>query len=405
MRVSRHNGRSGSHGTYNPKHNDREFDVDKADGVRDEMTPNNVYWNCIDKRIVRHKDLSEKDLSFTEAERQFYEIAYGDFLLKQNERHIASRHKERCRTMDDIRENPKTCPEETIYQIGNIDSHVNPDVLAKVAVEFFKEHQKRYGDHVHILNWSLHLDESTPHIHERHVFDVINQHGERCPKQEQACKEMGFELPDPGAKQGRYNNRKMSYDKECRLLLLDICRKHGLSIEEEPIYGGKEYLEKQEYINDKLNSDIENKQKKLDDIDAFVKEVSDIAYEKACEAMVEPIVEESHKENNKVIEEYKKWLMADERKAPKEKRTYASDRISKIQDKLTNAKATVISAIKKAFRLPDRKKVYTAEIAKAVKPSIMERLRLAKESADKENAARSAVNIERKRNNISDLER
>lgn len=402
MRVSRHNGRSGSHGTYNPKHNDREFDVDKADDIRDKMTPYNIYWNCIDKRPVKHKDLSENDLSFTEAEKLFYENAYGDYLLNQNERHIASRHKERCRTMDDIRENPKTCPEETIYQIGNMDSHIDPDTFAKITVEFFNEHQKRYGKHVHILNWSLHLDESTPHIHERHVFDVINRYGERCPKQEQACKEMGFELPDPTAKQGRYNNRKMSYDRACRQLLLDICRSHGIEIEEEPIYGGKEYLEKQEYINEKLNAEIGDKQKKLDDIDSLVKEVSDIAYEKACEALVEPIVNESHKENNKVIEEYKTWLMSDERKAPEETRAYASERISRIQERLSNAKTTVISAIRKVFRLPDRKKAYTAQIEKAVKPRIMEKLRLAKEKADKENAARSAVSI--KRNN-RDLER
>ena len=191
----------------------------------------------------------------------------------------------------------------------------------------------------------------------------------------------------------------MSYDRECRQLLLDICREHGLSIDEEPIYGGKEYLEKQEYISDKLSSEIESRQKKLNDIDALVKEVSDIAYEKACEALIEPIIEESHKENNKVIEEYKKWLMSDERKAPKETRTYAADRLSKIQDKLTSARNAVISAIRKAFKLPDRKKVYTVEIAKAIKPSIMERLRLAKEKADKENSARSAINIERKRNN------
>ena len=102
MRVSRHNGRSGSHGAYNPKHNDREFDVDKADGVREKMTPHNIYWNCIDNRIVGHGDLSEKDTSFTESEKIFYETNYHDFLEGQNERHIASRHKERCRTMDDL---------------------------------------------------------------------------------------------------------------------------------------------------------------------------------------------------------------------------------------------------------------------------------------------------------------
>ena len=42
------------------------------------------------------------------------------------------------------------------------------------------------GSHVHILNWALHLDESTPHIHERHVFDCENQYGEIAPQQEKA---------------------------------------------------------------------------------------------------------------------------------------------------------------------------------------------------------------------------
>ena len=112
MRLSKHNGRSGSHGTYNPKHNDRQFDVERADGVKEDMTPSNIYWNCIDDRIVSHRDLGENDLSFVEAEKRFYEITYGDYLTNQNERHIATRHKERCRTMDQLREDPKTCPED-----------------------------------------------------------------------------------------------------------------------------------------------------------------------------------------------------------------------------------------------------------------------------------------------------
>ena len=30
-------------------------------------------------------------------------------------------------------------------------------------------------------SWALHLDEGTPHIHERHVFDCENRYGELCP--------------------------------------------------------------------------------------------------------------------------------------------------------------------------------------------------------------------------------
>ncbi len=84
-----------------------------------------------------------------------------------------------------------------------------------MTFDFLNQLQERYGDHMHILDWVLHLDEGTPHIHERHVFDVVNKYGERQPKQEDALKKMGFELPDPEKKSGKYNNRKMSFDAEC----------------------------------------------------------------------------------------------------------------------------------------------------------------------------------------------
>ena len=103
------------------------------------------------------------------------------------------------------------------------------------TIEFLNEVSKRYGSHVHILDWALHVDEGTPHIHERHVFDVINKYGERQPKQEQALKELGFEPPDPTKKISKYNNRKISFDAECRKLLLDICKSHGRQVDEEPI--------------------------------------------------------------------------------------------------------------------------------------------------------------------------
>lgn len=54
-----------------------------------------------------------------------------------------------------------------------MDGAVSADVLAQVSAEYFEEFNRRYGSHVHILDWALHLDEATPHIHERHVFDAI----------------------------------------------------------------------------------------------------------------------------------------------------------------------------------------------------------------------------------------
>ena len=378
MRVSRHNGRSGSHGTYNPKHNDRQFDVGKADGVKEDLTPFNIYWNCIDDRIVRHDELGENDLSFLEAEKRFYETAYHDYYIAQNERHIASRHKERCWTMDDLRENPKTCPEETIYQIGNIDCHVDPEVLASIADEFFREHKRRYGEHVHILNWALHLDESTPHIHERHVFDVINDKGERCPKQEQACEEMGFDLPDPSKKKGRFNNRKMSYDKECRQLLLDICKAHGLQIDEEPVYGGKQYLEKQEYIVEKLNTKATDMKEMIDDTQKLVDQMADTAYEKACEALIDKVADETVNEHESIIKRLSDWVKSNDCSYPAPCKKGALNVLKLLQGSFDDLKLQIRSKVRKALNLPDVKKACTKEIAEKVKPSIHGLLKAAK---------------------------
>ena len=85
----------------------------------------------------------------------------------QNERNAKIRHTERNRSIPDLLSSRKTCPEETIYQLGTLDEHASGEVLLAVVTEFIEEFKARFGDHVHVLDWALHLDESTPHIHER----------------------------------------------------------------------------------------------------------------------------------------------------------------------------------------------------------------------------------------------
>ena len=46
MKLTRHNGRSGKHGTYNPRHNDRRFDVENSEHIDAERARQNVYWDC-----------------------------------------------------------------------------------------------------------------------------------------------------------------------------------------------------------------------------------------------------------------------------------------------------------------------------------------------------------------------
>lgn len=79
MKATRHNGRSGKHGSYNPKHNDRQFDISHSEHIDEELALQNVYWDCYGGRRASAETL-ENDESFEEIELRFYHDNYQDFV-------------------------------------------------------------------------------------------------------------------------------------------------------------------------------------------------------------------------------------------------------------------------------------------------------------------------------------
>ena len=380
MRASRHNGRSGKHGVYDVKHNDRNFDVGNSEHIEAERTKLNVYWDCYQGYCL-NGDTSERKMTFTEIEKAYYFEHYGDHVDAQNERNEKAGHAERNRTTDDVLKNNKTCPEESILQLGNIDCSVTPDVLAKVVAEFFEEFEKRYGSHVHILDWALHLDEATPHVHVRQVYDALNKYGELCPQQEKALEELGFELPDPTKKRSRFNNRKMCFDAECRKLFLDIGQKNGVELEYEPEYGGASYLEKQDYIIENQQKRIAKMQAALDDItlkvldmENMVEQIADDAYEKACEVVADTVAEHTRAEDIAELRSYKKWLTSDERKTPKDKRDFVGKCLDNLEARFRKMAQAVAKKVLGALQSPQIKEQKKEEIKERARVSVRERL-------------------------------
>ena len=380
MRASRHNGRSGKHGGSLPKQKDRNFDGANSEHIDAERTKLNVYWDCYQGYCL-NGDTSERKMTFTEIEKAYYFEHYGDHVDAQNERNEKAGHAERNRTTDDVLKNNKTCPEESILQLGNIDCSVTPDVLAKVVAEFFEEFEKRYGSHVHILDWALHLDEATPHVHVRQVYDALNKYGELCPQQEKALEELGFELPDPTKKRSRFNNRKMCFDAECRKLFLDIGQKNGVELEYEPEYGGASYLEKQDYIIENQQKRIAKMQAALDDItlkvldmENMVEQIADDAYEKACEVVADTVAEHTRAEDIAELRSYKKWLTSDERKTPKDKRDFVGKCLDNLEARFRKMAQAVAKKVLGALQSPQIKEQKKEEIKERARVSVRERL-------------------------------
>lgn len=352
MKTTRHNGRSGKHGTYDAKHNDRRFDVENSEHIDAERTKMNVYWDCYQGYSLQNDKDEQARFTFTEIEKAYYVEKYSDHVDGQNERNRKARHYDRVKTIDAILENNKTCPEETLLQLGNMD-------------------------------WALHLDEATPHIHERHVFDAVNQYGELCPQQDKALEELGFELPKPNEKKGKYNNRKMVFDEECRKLFISICQNHGLTIDVEPVYGGASYLEKQDFIIMNQKKRIEEKQAvldglvmKIEDVNAVIEEAVDLAYEKACEVVTKRVKEETVKHDVDVVKDYGELLQ----QQPKDKlsdksKSVASKVVNAIVAKLEKASQALLGNIISALNEPKNKVKAKGQIKEQARVSIQAKLK------------------------------
>ena len=397
MKLTRHNGRSGKHGTYNPRHNDRRFDVENSEHIDAERARQNVYWDCY-RGFTTHEfreNPEQPDFSFEEIERMYYYEHYGGYVEAQNARNEKTRHTERNRTVENLLKNNKTCPEESIYQIGTMGESVSPDTLFSIVNEFYQEFERRFGSHIHILDWALHLDEGTPHIHERHVFDCENRYGELCPQQEKALEELGIPLPNPEKPKGRNNNRKQTFDAVCRTILFDIARRHGLHLDQEPSYGGRDYLEKQDYILMKQKEQLAAQEQKLEeltlkieDVETLLDDVSDVAYDKAVEVVTDKVREQTQLEDLKVIEDYRKNVTSPKAKNSPEVVRLANTILGRVRERLLQSAGKILKTVQTALMQPEVKQAGKEQIKKKAKESIMDKLAKAKINTARENRER-----------------
>lgn len=218
MRMTIHNGRAGKDGAYNPRHNDRNFDISHAEHIDPERMPGNVYWNWTGK----------KDISFEDAERLFYEQHCRTHLDAKNARYVAQRHPERVRTMDEYRQNPRTCPEETLLMIGNKNEYVPAKTLQAICEDLRNWEEKQIPG-LKILNMALHVDEQgAPHIHMRRAWIYRDENNIESISQGQALEGANIPLPHPDQPKGRHNNRKQTFSQMERQALYEICRGYGL---------------------------------------------------------------------------------------------------------------------------------------------------------------------------------
>lgn len=224
-RTTLHNGRKNKQGqAYSPRHNDRKFDLDKAEHIDPERTKENVYWHYLQKE--------NPDMDFSTAEKTFYKDHFEEALKIRNSSYIQHGNKKQVKTLEEYMQ--EHCPEETIWMIGNAEDMIPAKILHNVWKEQ-KTWMEATFPQMNVLDWALHVDEQgAPHIHERHVFIGHDKRGLEVVGQNKALAEMGVSAPNPQKPTGRHNNAKMTYTAKCREHFQEICKRHGLEIEVQP---------------------------------------------------------------------------------------------------------------------------------------------------------------------------
>ncbi len=370
--------------------------MENAENIAGERTRLNLYWDCANG--LRTHEKNSRFPTFTQHERNEYEKRYGGFIAGQNARNIKAGHAKRNRTVDDLLADVRICPEETIYQIGKEGDCPPPEVLLEIVQEFMDTIEERFGRHVHVLDWALHLDETSPHIHARQVFDVENRYGEVEPKQEKALEQLGIPLPFPDKKPSKVNNRKVAFDSICRELLLGICREHGLEVETEAIYGGKMNRQKNDYIiaaqqekiaaleklHEALTADnaaktrqiaaksaeLEARLEKLSDADAVLKAVSDVAYRQAVNVVTAIAVQETQRADRERITALMKQVESPDTRMWKKERLLVMHWLDQARHALRDTARQALERVTAAFRKTEVRTAAKEQIKDKARPAI-----------------------------------
>ena len=236
MRATLHSGRTHKDGKkFNVRHNDRQFDSSNAKNIFSEKSNENIYWNWTE----------DENVSFADAEQKFYQENFMPAYEAQYKRWEKARQlTSRGKPFDEWIQAKRFIPEEVVLQVGKTGETLDHEK----ACEFFDLYKNKLialneslGNPYTILDLAVHFDEGKEsgvsdedipvHVHLRRVWHYKDKDGCLQAGEDKALKAANIERPDTSKKEGRYNNRKMTYTQMERDLFYETAEELGIELE------------------------------------------------------------------------------------------------------------------------------------------------------------------------------
>lgn len=286
MRATLHSGRTHKDGKkFNVSHNDRQFESSNAKNIFSEKSNENIYWNWT----------KDENVSFADAEQKFFEENFMDAYEAQYKRWEKARQlTSRGKSFDEWIQAKRFTPEEVVLQVGKTGETLDHEK----AREFFDLYTEKLnalneslGNPYTILDAAMHFDEGKEsgvsdedipvHVHLRRVWHYTDKDGCLQAGEDKALKAAKIERPDTSKKEGRYNNRKMTYTQMERDLFYETAEELGIELETSK-QAWKPSMSKGEW----LASEIKQTADKQAKVEAKMKEADD-AYKEQVSLKVE----------------------------------------------------------------------------------------------------------------------
>lgn len=204
------------------------------------------------EEVISKWQLFKECDSFHDNEIKAYEQLYGEWLKNRNDKLIKDGHPERCMTIADLVGKPNEEKRkgryevnETILQLGKNGDNIPIETLCDCVNQFVGMTKQMYGSNMEWLDIAVHFENSSVgHAHLRRTWFSFDEEGRAYPAKKQALKDLGF---DVRADDDRRHNATVRQTEAERALWYQICKEHGIDLEEEPDLDNIKHMHPKEY--------------------------------------------------------------------------------------------------------------------------------------------------------------
>ena len=113
---------------------------------------------------------------------------------------------------------------------------------------------------------------------------------------------------------------------------------------------------------------------KVNDMETLIDEVAAAAYDKAVEVVTDVVRTETRKEDMRMIEDTKKWVLSPERKAPQATREYAAHRLDGVLDKFLKTMQTTATRLQEKLLRPEIRQKGKDQVKEKARDSVLQLL-------------------------------